>query len=124
MFLVSESYYLRHRAEILAYSKQYYEAHRVERSVSKKCARLRKIGLYRANELRNCKRWRVVNLDKYRAMKFAQNHVPLGDCCEFCGSKVDLTRFLPDYAFPVIVVTICRFCRGSVRKSLVVCELL
>lgn len=116
-------YYSRHRDDCLAKAKLYYEAYGSKaRAVHKRC-RLAKLGLYRERELVNCKRWRKVNPDKYRAIKFAQNHFSLGDCCEFCGSTVGLMRFLVEYKVPVdFVVTVCGFCRGFVRVSLSVAE--
>jgi hypothetical protein len=113
------SYYLAHRAERLAYSK----SHRAERLVCQRRARLRKIGLYRVKGYVSLKRWRKANPDKMRAIRFAQYHFPLGNCCEFCGSKVGLYRFLVEYVVPVdFVVTVCCFCRSYVRKSLRVME--
>ena len=138
------SYYDRHRAERLAYSKRYYKAHRVEMLAYGK--RWRELSAYRREYYKNhrsearaqSKRWREENLvkhrsqsivrwrkwrashyDKHRAIKIARYHFPLGDCCEFCGSTVDLMRFLVEYKVPVdFVVTVCRSCRGYARKSL------
>jgi len=112
-------YYEAHRAERLAYSKRYYESHRAGKLASQRRHRLRKIDEYRAKELVNSKRWRKANPDKLRAIKFVQYHFVLGECCEFCGSKVGLVRFLVEYKVPVdFVVTICKFCRSYARKSL------
>jgi hypothetical protein len=113
----SESYYFRHRSARLAYAKRYYLAHHSEIRARQKCRRLRNLDSYRKRELDNCRRWRKVNRDKCSAIKFAQNHFPLGGCCEFCGSKDDLMRFLPDYNYPKIVVTVCRDCRGWIRRQ-------
>jgi hypothetical protein len=119
MLAYAKRYYEAHRAEMLAYAKRYYEAHRAERLAYHKRCRLRKIDEYRAKELVNFKRWREVNFDKHKAIKFARNHFSLGVGCEFCGSKVGLMRFLVEYKVPVdFVVTVCSFCRGYARKSL------
>jgi hypothetical protein len=72
------------------------------------------------NRLRQCeyfKRWR----GSHRSIRLAQRCVPLGVECEFCGSVVDLMRFHLDYDFPLVVVTVCRVCRGWVRKEFVRC---
>jgi hypothetical protein len=119
----AKRYYEAHRTERAAYAKRYYEAHRSERLACHKRCRLRKIDLYRERALVNWRRWREANPDKHRAIKFAQNHFSLGDCCEFCGSTHGLMRFLVEYKVPVdFVVTVCSFCRVYARESLSECK--
>lgn len=71
------------------------------------------------NRKRQCeyfRRWRSSHRNVHRSIRIAQTCVPLGSCCEFCGSTDDLMRFHPDYGFPLIVVTVCRECRGWIRR--------
>jgi len=62
------------------------------------------------------KRWRNSHREVHRSIRLAQSCVPLGFCCEFCGSVVDLMRFHPDYDYPLIVVIACRECRSWIHR--------
>lgn len=62
------------------------------------------------------KRWRGSHRKVHRAIRLAQACVPLGSCCELCGSVGDLMRFHPDYDYPLIVVTVCRECRSWIHR--------
>jgi len=72
--------------------------------------------LNRERQIRYFRKWRGSHRDKHRAIRNAQQTVPLSSCCEFCGSVSDLMRFHPDYDYPLIVVTVCRECRGWIRR--------
>ena len=96
----SKSYYLRHRSEILARNKRWRE---------------RNPELNRERHREYFKRWRGSHRKIHRAIRLAQACVPLGSCCELCGSVGDLMRFHPDYDYPLIVVTVCRECRSWIR---------
>jgi len=97
--------------------KSYYSAHRSEVLARAKHRREANPELYRERGRKAQRRWRDSHRDKHRAIRNAQQTVPLGDCCEFCGSKDDLMRFLPDYNYPKVVVTVCRDCRGWIRRQ-------
>jgi hypothetical protein len=108
-----------HRSELCAYRRKYYRSHRSEARLCSKRWRENNLALNRSQSLVRWRKWRDSHYDKHRAIKFARYHFPLGDCCEFCGSTVDLMRFLVEYKLPVdFVVTVCRSCRGYARKSL------
>jgi len=110
------SYYSRHRSERIAYSKRYREDNREKCLASSK----RYYEENRAKRLASTKRWGMNNLDKIRAIKYAQNHFSLGGCCEFCGSTVGLRRFLVEDKVPVdFVVTVCYSCGRFACDSLV-----
>jgi hypothetical protein len=131
-------YYLAHRSERLAYGKrwreahcvelceyyrEYHRGHRSEDYARSKCWREKNLAKHRSQSIVRFRRWRARHYDKHRAIKLARYHFPLGDCCEFCGSTVDLMRFLVEYKVSVdFVVTVCRSCRGYARKSLVASE--
>ena len=128
--MYNRSHYLAHRSEILEYQKRNYLAHRSERleyskryRESHREAETARFKLWRKShreaELARGKRWRNSNRKVYRAIKLAQFCIPLGSCCEFCGSVDKLMRFHPDYDFPLIVVTVCRHCRGSIIVEVV-----
>jgi hypothetical protein len=72
--------------------------------------------LNRERQIKYFRKWRGSHRDKHRAIRNAQQTVPLGGRCEFCGSTDDLMRFHPDYGYPLIVVTVCRECRGWIRR--------
>jgi hypothetical protein len=116
----SHAYYLAHRSEILARAKCRREADpelvRKQRREGMQRWRERNLELSRERGRENYRRWRDSNRDKHRAIKNAQQIVPLGDCCELCGSKSNLMRFLPDSNFPKIAITICRQCRIWVKS--------
>lgn len=118
--MTKPSYYSLHRSEILERWKLYYESHRDVVLKRNEDRRASHIELSRKREIVYFRRWRDSHRDKHRAIRLAQQTVPLGSCCEFCGSVGDLMRFHPDYDFPKVVVTVCRECRGWVRCSMVV----
>jgi hypothetical protein len=84
--------------------------------------RERNLALNRERQIGYFRKWRDLHRYKHRAIRNAQQTVPLGDYCEFCGCEGDLMRFLVDYGYPKIVVTVCRGCRGWARRSLRVLE--
>jgi hypothetical protein len=110
-----------HRSEILARNKRRREAnlelYRERGREASQRWREHNLELNRERHREYFRRWRNSNRDKHRAIRNAQQTVPLGDCCEFCGSKDDLMRFLPDYDYPKVVVTVCRGCRGWIRRQ-------
>jgi hypothetical protein len=141
----SKSYYVAHRSEILARAKVRRDANAdLYRERGRKAARRwreRNLELCRERGREAARRWRERNpvlnrkrhigyfrkwrdshRDKHRAIRNAQQTVPLGDYCELCGCEGDLMRFLVDYDYPKIVVTVCRECRGLARRSLRVLE--
>lgn len=80
--------------------------------------RERNLELNRKRQILYFRKWRDSHRDKHRAIRNAQQTVPLGGCCELCGCEGGLMRFLVDYNYPKIVVTVCRGCRGWARRSL------
>ena len=120
----SKAYYLAHRSGILEYSKLWRESHRgVARKRGREGSKRWRDShreLYNERQCVHSKRWRNSHRKVFRAIHFAQVCVPLGSCCEFCGSVDDLMRFHPDYDFPLIVVTVCRECRGWIRGWIIV----
>ena len=137
----SKSYYAAHRSEILARAKVRRDANADLYRERARGLRERNIELSRERGREAARRWRERNLElnrkrhilyfrkwrdlhryKHRAIRNAQQTVSLGDCCELCGCKGDLMRFLVDYDYPKIVVTVCRECRGWARGSLRVLE--
>ena len=114
------AYYLAHRSEVLARARSEREAnpelYRERNRKSMRVWRERNLELSRERGREYFRRWRDSNPDKRRVIKNAQQAVPLGDCCEFCDSKANLMRFLPDSDFPKIVITICRQCRTWVKS--------
>ena len=108
-----------HRSEILEYSKRYRESHREALRERAKLWRDSHREVYRERGREYFKRWRSSHLSVHRSIRFAQYHVLLGSCCEFCGSVDDLMRFHPDYGFPRIVVTVCRKCRSWIIVEVV-----
>jgi len=113
----SKSYYSTHRSEILARAKLRREANPELYRERVRRWRERNLKLNRKRQIQYFRKWRGSHRDKYRAIRHAQQAVSLGSCCEFCGSKDDLMRFLPDYNYPKVVVTVCRDCRGWIRHQ-------
>ena len=116
----SHAYYLAHRSEILARGKvrreanlEFYREH--GREAQKRWRELH-LEVNRERHIEYFRKWRGSHRDKHRAIRNAQQTVPLGSCCEFCGSVDDLMRLLPDYVYPKVVVTVCRDCRGWIRR--------
>lgn len=113
-------YYLARRSEILARAKVRREANpELYRERSRNSVRRWRELNPEANRERSInyfRKWRGSHRDKHCAIRNAQQTVPLGSCCEFCGSRDDLMRLLPDYAYPKVVVTVCRDCRGWIRR--------
>ena len=116
-----KSYYSAHRSEILARAKLRREANPelYRERARKSVRRWRELNpeLNRERQIKYFRKWRGSHRDKYRAMRNAQQTIPIGDCCELCGSKDDLMRFLPDYNYAKIFVTVCRDCRGWIRRQ-------
>jgi hypothetical protein len=112
-------YYLAHRSEILARAKVRREANlELYRECSREAQRRWRelnLELNRKRQIKYFRNWRDSHYNMHCAIKIARNTVPLGSCCEFCGSKDDLMRLLPDYDYPKVVVTVCRDCRGWIR---------
>ena len=108
-----------HRSEILARVKARREANlELYRERSRKSVRRwRELNLEvdRKRHIKYFRKWRASHRDRYNAISIAKRTVPLGSCCEFCGSVDDLMRFLPDYNYPKVVVTVCRVCRSWIR---------
>src|SRR3990172_1670332 len=118
------SYYSTHRSEVLAKAKvrrddnlELYRERGREASKRWRDANL-ELSRERVRVARRC--WRDSHRDYYRVMRNAQQTIPLGDCCEVCGSVDGLMRFLPDFGHSKVVVTVCRGCRGWVRRSLAI----
>jgi len=119
----SKRYYLAHRAKMLALSKRWRAAHHSEFRIYKKRWREANLALHRFRSIGYFRKWRDSHNFKNRCIQSARDRFPLGGCCEFCGSTVDLMRFLVEYKIPVdFVLTVCRECRGFARKSLAVSE--
>jgi hypothetical protein len=113
----SESYYSRHRLEILAKAKKRRELGLLKINPERNRAAVKRwrdshLDVARERNHVHFKNWRDSNREKYRAIKLAQACVPLGSCCEFCGSMKNLIRFHFDYDCPKIVITACRECRS------------
>lgn len=110
-----------HRSEIRARAKLRREANLdYYRELGREAARRwrgRNLALNRERHIGYFRKWRDSHRDRHRAIRNAQQSVPLGGCCELCGCKGDLMRFLVDYAYPKLVVTVCRVCRGWARRS-------
>jgi hypothetical protein len=113
----SHAYYLAHRSEILARAKVRREANsELYRERSRRWRELHP-EVNRERHIKYFRKWRDSHRDKHRAIRNAQQTVPLGDCCEFCGSVDDLRRFHPDYNYPFVIVTVCREWRGRIRRQ-------
>lgn len=116
-----ESYYSAHRSEVLARAKRRREANiELYRERSRESVRRWRechVELNSKRQVKYNKKWRESHRDKYRTHERAKHNISLGSCCKFCGSKDDLMRFLPDYDYSDVVVTVCRECRAWVRHK-------
>lgn len=62
-------------------------------------------------------RWRTNNPHKVKAQYLAHYHVPLGPCCEECGSTERLERHHPDYDKSLEIITLCKSCHINLGKN-------
>jgi hypothetical protein len=118
-------YYLRNKEKILAQHKEYEKTHREEINKRHREWRRRhpnndkeqqkkRNAQHRDRDNGNSKR----TFEKSRARSFVQRHPELlMSACEICDAKENLTAHHPDYAFPTIVVTLCRACHNFVHKG-------
>lgn len=94
--LKSIEYRQNHPKEISAYNRLYRMVHREELKIDKR-------------------KWSEANKDKQVAETQAYYRIPLGNECELCGSSKFLERHHPDYAEPLLIVTLCRSCHKIVH---------
>ena len=64
--------------------------------------------------------YRKNNPEKMKVHNFVNHHkhkLPLASKCELCPNTEKLERHHPDYDYPEIYVTVCRFCHRWIEKN-------
>jgi len=91
-------YYQKNKRHFQEYQREYREGHKDDYNI-------------------NNRRYKERHRKQIVAENIAYRLVPLGESCEVCGSTENLCRHHPDYAKPLVILTLCHSCHMDLHSK-------